>query len=107
LEVVDKGANNGRELCGLRTTTIPSHLNSKTMFCGSQRGKSNMHVNSKKHWFCPYLVQYYLPNNMVLLVNVDNFNPNPLLIDVNKLKPYYPYDNNTSGVVLKFKGWKK
>jgi hypothetical protein len=42
----------------------------------------------KKKWFGPFRVQYCLPNNIILLVFVNNFEPNPLLVNVNKLKPY-------------------
>jgi hypothetical protein len=51
-------------------------------------------------------VQYNLPNNIVLLINVDKFDPNPMLVNINKLKPYLPYDNNTKGMVLEFRGEK-
>jgi hypothetical protein len=42
----------------------------------------------KKRWFGPFRVQYYLPNNNIILVFVNNFEPNPILVNVNKLKPY-------------------
>ncbi len=42
----------------------------------------------KKRWFGPFRVQYCLPNNIVLLVFVNNFEPNLILVNVNKLKPY-------------------
>lgn len=61
----------------------------------------------KCHWFGPYHVQDCLPNNTIFLVNKDKFDLSPLLVNVNKLKPYFPYDNNTKGLVLKFKRGKK
>lgn len=44
---------------------------------------------------------------MVLLVNMDKFDPNHVLVNVNKLKPYVPYDNNTKGLVFKFQGGRR
>jgi hypothetical protein len=34
------------------------------------------------------MVQYYLPNNIVFLISVNNFEPNLVLVNVNNLKPY-------------------
>jgi len=31
-----------------------------------------------KWWFGPYKIQYCFPNNIVLLVNIDKFEPNPI-----------------------------
>jgi hypothetical protein len=42
----------------------------------------------KKRWFGPFRVQYYLSNNTIFLVFVNNFEPNLVLVNVNKLKPY-------------------
>ncbi len=39
-------------------------------------------------WFGPYKIQYYLPNNTILLVNIDKFDPNLVLVNTIKLKPY-------------------
>jgi hypothetical protein len=41
-----------------------------------------------KKWFGPYKIQYVLPNNNVLLVTIEKFETNPVLVNVNKLKPY-------------------
>jgi hypothetical protein len=40
----------------------------------------------KHRWFGPYWIQYYLPNNTALLVTVEKFDPNPILVNINKLK---------------------
>ncbi len=49
-----------------------------------------------KKWFSPYKVQFYLPNiKFVLLVTLDKFDPNLILINVNKLKPYQFLDEKT------------
>jgi hypothetical protein len=52
----------------------------------------------KKIWFGPFRVQYYLPNNNVLLVLINNFEPNPILVNVNKLKPYTYLDQIVKGI---------
>jgi hypothetical protein len=41
-----------------------------------------------KNGFGPYMVQYVLPNNIVLLVTIEKFETNLVLVNVNKLKPY-------------------
>jgi len=56
-------------------------------FMVSQRRK-NTYGQFKKRWFGPFRVQYCLPNNIIILVFVNKFEPNPVLINVNKLKPY-------------------
>jgi hypothetical protein len=54
----------------------------------SQR-KKKMHLGKfKKRWFGPFRVQYCLPNNIVIFIYVNNFELNPILVNVNKLKPY-------------------
>ncbi len=49
--------------------------------------KSHLWKFTRK-WFGPYKVQYVLPNNIVLLVTIEKFEINPMLVNVNKLKPY-------------------
>jgi hypothetical protein len=53
---------------------------------------------------CPLPCTIWFPINIVLLVNVDCFEPNNMLVNANKLKPYCPYDNDTKGLVFEFKG---
>jgi len=48
----------------------------------------------KQHWFGPYMIQYCLLNNTTFLVIVDKFDPNPILVNINKLKPYQFQDSN-------------
>ncbi len=52
----------------------------------------------KKRWFDPFKVQHCLPNNIILLVSVNNFEPNPILVSVNKLKPYKYEDQTLKGI---------
>jgi hypothetical protein len=49
----------------------------------------NAHIKKFKwQWLCPYRIQYCLLNNIVLLVILDKFDPNLILVNVNKLKAY-------------------
>jgi hypothetical protein len=41
-----------------------------------------------------------LHNNIVLLVTIDKFNPNPMLININKLKPYMFIEDKTLQPVI-------
>jgi hypothetical protein len=50
----------------------------------------------KQCWFGPYRIQYCLLNNITFLVTVNKFDPNPILVNINKLKPYQFSDKITS-----------
>jgi hypothetical protein len=39
-------------------------------------------------WFSLYSVQYVLTNNIMLLVTIEKFETNLVLVNVNKFKPY-------------------
>jgi hypothetical protein len=41
-----------------------------------------------KKWVQPYKIQYVFPNNIVLLVTIEKFESNPVLVNVNKFEPY-------------------
>jgi hypothetical protein len=43
-------------------------------------------LNFQRQWFGPYRIQYSLPKNTILLINIDKFDPNPVLVNINKLK---------------------
>ncbi len=49
--------------------------------------KSHLGKFTRK-WFGPYKVQFVLPDNIMLLVTIEKFGINPMLVNVNKLKPY-------------------
>ena len=50
---------------------------------------ANVHRGKLQNkWFGPYRVQYLLPNNIVLLVTVEKFDPNLVIVNINKLKTY-------------------
>jgi len=52
----------------------------------------------KKRWFGPFRVEYWLLDNTILFVSINNFEPNPLLVNVNKLKPYTYVDQTLKGI---------
>jgi len=41
-----------------------------------------------KKWFESYIIQYVLPNNVMLLLTIEKFENNPMLVNANKFKPY-------------------
>jgi hypothetical protein len=51
-----------------------------------------------RKWFGPYIVQFYLPNNIIFLVIMDKFDPNHILTNINKLKPYKFLDDETKTI---------
>jgi hypothetical protein len=57
------------------------------MLCGFQREISHLGKFTRK-WFRSYKIQYVLLNKIVLLVTIEKFETNPMLVNVNKLKPY-------------------
>ncbi len=52
------------------------------------KGNKSHLGNFTKKWFGPYRVQYVLPHNTMLLVTIEKFETNPMLVNMNKLKPY-------------------
>jgi len=49
--------------------------------------KSHLGKFTRK-WFGLYKVQYVLPNNIMLLVTIEKFETNFVLVNLNKFKPY-------------------
>ncbi len=49
--------------------------------------KSHLGKFTRK-WFGLYITQYVLLNNIVLLVTIEKFETNTMLVNMNKLKPY-------------------
>lgn len=73
------------------------HYKSKTFTVGDYvlwfpKGQKQHTPKFKTRWFGPYRVQYLLSNNIALLVTVDHFEPHPILVNINKLKPYQTFD---------------
>jgi hypothetical protein len=38
----------------------------------------------QRQWFSPYRFQFFFTNNIVLLVTIDKFDPNPVFVNINK-----------------------
>jgi hypothetical protein len=64
------------------------------------RAVSKHALKFQRQWFGPYRIQYCLPNNYVLLVIIDKFDPNPVLVNINKLKPYKFIEDRTLQPIL-------
>jgi hypothetical protein len=65
----------------------------KVVQCGDYvlwfpKGKKSHLGKFYRKWFEPYRIQYMLPNNTMLLVTIEKFEAKPMLVNVNKLKPY-------------------
>jgi hypothetical protein len=56
----------------------------------SKGSKSQLGKFTRK-WFGPYKVKYVLPYNTILLVTLINFEPNLVLVNINKLKTIPTY----------------
>ncbi len=52
------------------------------------KGNKSHLGNFIKKWFGSYRVKYVLLNNIVLSVTIEKFETNPMLVNVNKFKPY-------------------
>jgi hypothetical protein len=52
-----------------------------------QKGNNSHLGKFTRKWFGPYRVQYVLLNNNVLLLTIEKFEANLVLVNVNKLKP--------------------
>jgi hypothetical protein len=59
------------------------------------RGRFQTAPKFQRWWFGPYKIQYCLPNNIYLLLTIDKFDLNPILVNINKLKPYKFIENKT------------
>jgi hypothetical protein len=75
---------NGTNFYGINKKIPRRNLNSKIMSYGFPKEKNTHMGKFKKIWFGPLKVQYCLPNNIVFLVFVNNFELNPILVNVNK-----------------------
>jgi hypothetical protein len=78
----------GVDLCVVNKTILRRSSNLEIMFYGLPKEKNIYLGKFKKRWFGPFRVQYCLPNNIVIFFSINNFEPNLVLVNVNKLKPY-------------------
>jgi hypothetical protein len=58
------------------------------MFLWFPKGNKSCLRKFTRKWFGPYRVQYVLLNNIMLLVSIEKFEINFVLVNVNKLKPH-------------------
>jgi hypothetical protein len=58
------------------------------MFLWFPKGNKSHLRKFIRKWFRSYKVHYVMPNNIVLLMIIEKFETNHVLVNVNKLKPY-------------------
>jgi hypothetical protein len=88
------GINNGKILYGINKgiqKEIQIWRSCSLVFKGQ---KTHLGKFTRK-WFGPYIIQFCLPNNIKFLVIMDKFDPNSILANINKLKPYQFMDDET------------
>jgi hypothetical protein len=76
------------ESCFLGATPLQDQIIFHVESCvvvSKRQNKTHKKIQEKMVW--PYWSQYCLPNNIVLLINVDKFDPNPILVNINKSRP--------------------
>jgi len=56
-------------------------------FCGFQKNQNERLANLLGSGM-EFIITICIPNNNVLLVTLENFEPHPMLVNVNKLNPY-------------------
>ncbi len=88
---------NGANLCGLNKNK-EKKFQFKDYALWFPKGEKTHLGKFKKRWFGPFKVQYYLPNNIVLIDFVNFFEPNIVLVNVNKLKLYKYVDHTLKGI---------
>ncbi len=54
----------------------------------------------QRRWFGQYIIQYCLPNNIILFVTINKFDPNLVHVNINKLMPYMFIEDKTLQHVL-------
>jgi hypothetical protein len=72
-------STNGMDLCGINKKISIKSSNLEIMSYGFPKEKKHIWANSKKDG---------LVHSSIVLVFVNNFEPNIILVNVNKLKPY-------------------
>ncbi len=84
----------GIDFCGVKRNTQMRSSNLVIMFCGFLKEKKCSRVNSRKDGLV------HSRYTIVFLVYVNNFEPNPILVNVNKLKPYKYVDQTLKGIQI-------
>jgi len=81
------GVNGGIMLCGASKNTPKNIQFWHHVFWFPKCQKTNLGKYTN-NWFGPYKIQLCLPNYIMLLVILDKFDLNLILVNVNNLKPY-------------------
>ncbi len=81
-----------KKMCSLKSFKYKSFLLG-TLIMNTPRKFTNK-------WFGLYKVQYHLSNNTCLLVIIDKFDPNPILMNVDKLKSYNYVSKEVQGQTI-------
>jgi hypothetical protein len=68
------------------------------------KGKKNTTRKVLKIVVRPFKIQFVLFHNNVLLVILDKFDPNPILVIINKLKPYIFLGSGPRGLEVQIQG---
>jgi hypothetical protein len=80
--------SNGIGLCGVNRKIQKNNFKFSDFVLWFPKG-SKSHVGKFiRKWFGPYRMHYVLHNNTMLLITFINFEPNPMLVNIKKLKLY-------------------
>jgi hypothetical protein len=79
---------NGVNFCGVNRKILRKSSNLEIMFYGFPKEEKHIWANSKIDGLVHLGVQYCLLNIIVIIFSTNNFEQNPILVNVNKLKPY-------------------
>jgi hypothetical protein len=71
------------------------------------KGRKEHTKKFKKPWFGSYKIQYSLLNDTIPFVNIDKFEPNPILVNINKSKPYKYLGKALRGLKVTIEGGRK
>jgi hypothetical protein len=80
--------NNEIEHYGVNKRIQKNNLVLVIFFLWFPKGNKSHLGKFTKKWFGLYITQYVLLNNFVLLVTIEKFETNLVLVNMNELKPY-------------------
>jgi hypothetical protein len=82
------------------TGSLKPSFNLEIMYYGFHGLFPNMLPNFRNNGLDLIQIQNCLPNNVILLVTIDKFGPNLMLVNINKLKPYKFIEDKTLQLLL-------
>jgi hypothetical protein len=97
LEQMDSARHHAQQVAGERHWSIAlwsqQHYRQKDFQLGDYvlwypKGQKEHVGKFKSRWFRRYKIQYRLTNNTALLVTVAHFEPDPIIVNIKKLKSY-------------------